>query len=107
MRAIPTTAYCATATASSGPIGPCAVTRSSMQVKKPYEERTALGRSYSWRWAVLRGELRLVRLLGAPREVCARLEGGAPPRRLHRSPGSLREDGGDGVDVFECRARRV
>ena len=54
---------------------------------------------------LLRGELRLVRLLGAPREVCARLEGGAPPRRLHRSPGSLREDGGDGVDVFERRAR--
>ena len=56
---------------------------------------------------LLRGDLRLVRLLRAPREVCARLEGGAPPRRLHRSPGSLREDGGDGVDVFERGAREL
>ena len=57
------------------------------------------------RCRLLRGDLRLVRLLRAPREVRTRLEGCAPPRRLHRSPGSLREDGGDGVDVFERRAK--
>ena len=43
------------------------------------------------RWRRLRGDLRLVRLLRAPRDVCARLKGGTPLRRLHRSPDSRRE----------------